>query len=202
MNLLGTCVFLILDSFHLFVENQRYHRHFSIKGICAPHMCVFISRHSSNWNPHRLHSELFSAKRKTQRRAPVRHLRWRFDRRRRPHQDRRYPSHRWILSCHHVLPNKHRTGKPSRKPRIGVELHWRWPPAQRKLQDDAQLSQVWTRRTQPNSWRSMSGTPWTPKYPLRRSCRRQSDVSAKQRPVGRSSIRVSGKALQNFAPNF
>jgi hypothetical protein len=40
------------------------------------------------------------------------------------------------------------------------------------------------------------------RYPLRRSCRRQSDVSAKQRPVGRSSIRVSGKALQNFAPNF
>jgi hypothetical protein len=78
---------------------------------------------------------------------------------------------------------------PSRAPdreaqsRIGVELHWRWPPAQRKLQDDAQLSQVWTRRTQPNSWRSMSGTPWTPKYPLRRSCRRQSNVSTKQRPL-------------------
>jgi hypothetical protein len=78
---------------------------------------------------------------------------------------------------------------PSRAPdreaqsRIGVELHWRWPPAQRKLQDDAQLSQVWTRRTQPNSWRNMSGTPWTPKYPLRRSCRRQSNVSTKQRPL-------------------
>jgi hypothetical protein len=106
-------------------------------------------------------------------RAP-RHLRWSFDRRRRPHQDRRYPSHRWILSCHHVLPNEHRTGKLSRKPRIGVELHWRWPPAHRKLQDNAQLSQVWTRRTQPNSWRSMSGTPWTPKYPLKRSCKWQS----------------------------
>jgi hypothetical protein len=38
--------------------------------------------------------------------VPLRHLRWRFDRRRRPHQDRRYP----ILSCHH----EHRTGKPSR----------------------------------------------------------------------------------------
>jgi hypothetical protein len=32
--------------------------------------CVFYLRHSSNWNPHRLHSEPFSAKRKTQRRAP------------------------------------------------------------------------------------------------------------------------------------
>jgi hypothetical protein len=32
--------------------------------------CVFYLRHSSNWNPHRLHSEPFSAKRKSQRRAP------------------------------------------------------------------------------------------------------------------------------------
>jgi hypothetical protein len=32
--------------------------------------CVFYLRHSSNWNPHRLHSEPFSAKRETQRRAP------------------------------------------------------------------------------------------------------------------------------------
>jgi hypothetical protein len=48
---------LILDSFHLFAENQRYHRHFSIK----IHMCVIL-RYSSNWNPHRLHSEPFPPK--------------------------------------------------------------------------------------------------------------------------------------------
>jgi hypothetical protein len=31
-----------LDSFHLFVENQRYHRHFSIKGILRPSHVCFI----------------------------------------------------------------------------------------------------------------------------------------------------------------
>jgi hypothetical protein len=131
-----------------------------------------------------------------------RHLRLRSDRRHQPHQNIMYLSHRLILSWHHVLPNEHQTRRPSQKPRIGVASHLQWPPAQRKLQDDVQLLQVWTRRTQPNSWRSVSGTPRTPKYPLRRSCRRQSDVSAKQRLDGRSSTRVSGNALQNFAPNF
>jgi hypothetical protein len=92
--------------------------------------------------------------------------------------------------------------RPSQKPRIGVASHLQWPPAQRKLQNDVQLLQVWTRRTQPNSWKSMSGTPRTPKYPLKRSCRKQTDISAKQRLDGRSSTRVNGNALQNFAPNF
>jgi hypothetical protein len=54
--------------------------------------------------------------------VPLRHLR-----RHQPHQDMRYLSHRWILSCHHVLPNEHWTRKPSQKPRIGVALHLQWP---------------------------------------------------------------------------
>jgi hypothetical protein len=33
---------LILDLFHLFAENQRYHRHFSIKGILHPSHVCFI----------------------------------------------------------------------------------------------------------------------------------------------------------------
>jgi hypothetical protein len=62
---------LILDSLHLFAENEGYHRHFSIKGILGPsHVCFilrpshvcFILRYSSNWNLHRLHSELFPPK--------------------------------------------------------------------------------------------------------------------------------------------
>jgi hypothetical protein len=41
------------------------------KRYLAPLTCVFYLRHSSNWNPHRLHSEpFFFTKRKTQRRAP------------------------------------------------------------------------------------------------------------------------------------
>jgi hypothetical protein len=62
-------VSVLLDSFHFFffikiitsIFNKRYF---------ASLTCVFYVRHSSNWNPHRLHSEPFSAKRKSQRRAP------------------------------------------------------------------------------------------------------------------------------------
>jgi hypothetical protein len=42
-----------------------------IKGILRPsHVCFICGKYSSNWNRHRLHSEPFSAKRKTQRMAP------------------------------------------------------------------------------------------------------------------------------------
>jgi hypothetical protein len=53
---------LILDSLHLFAENQRYHRHFPKKGILRPSHVCFILRYSSNWNSHRLHSEPFPPK--------------------------------------------------------------------------------------------------------------------------------------------
>jgi hypothetical protein len=58
-------------------------------------------------------------------------------------------------------------GSPARSRRLASQ----WPPAQS------------------NSWKNMSGTPRRPKYLRRRSCRRQSDVSAKQRPDGRSFTR-------------
>jgi hypothetical protein len=67
---------------------------------------------------------------------------------------------------------------------------------------DVQLLQVWTRRTQSNTWRSMNGTLRTPKYLLRRRCRRQFDVSTKHRLDGRNSTRVSGNAFQDFARSF
>jgi hypothetical protein len=39
-----------------------------------------------------------------------------------PHRDMICLNYRWILSCHHLLPNEHRTREPSQKPRIGVVM--------------------------------------------------------------------------------
>jgi hypothetical protein len=55
---------VILDSFHLFAENQSYYRYFSIKVIWRPSHVCFILRYSSNWNPHRLHEKPFLPKEK------------------------------------------------------------------------------------------------------------------------------------------
>jgi hypothetical protein len=129
-----------------------------------------------------------SCKYQMQKPVPLRHLRWRFYRRHQSHQHMRYLSHTYSRTS--TGP-----GSPARSRGLVPNCTCNGHQCRESLQ-------VWTPRTQPNSWRSMSGTPRRLKYLLRRSCRRQSEVSVKQRFDERNSTRVSGKALQNFAPNF
>jgi hypothetical protein len=60
---------LILDLFHLFAENQRYHRHFFNKRYFASLTCVFYFAILFQLEPSSFAFRTFSAKRKSQRRA-------------------------------------------------------------------------------------------------------------------------------------